>query len=55
MRVEKDSFGTVEIPNAALYGIQTVRTKENLSFSKNVLKEYKEYITSLAHVKKQRR
>lgn len=52
MRVEKDSFGTVEIPNAALYGIQTVRTKENLSFSKNVLKEYKEYITSLAHVKK---
>lgn len=52
MRIEKDNFGTVHINADALYGIQTIRTKENLTFSKNVLSEYKEYIRSLVCVKK---
>ena len=52
MRIETDFFGTVEIPDEALYGIQSVRTKENLSFSKNILKDYPDYIQALAKVKK---
>ncbi|MEK4423804.1 lyase family protein [Solibacillus sp. FSL K6-1523] len=52
MRIEKDDFGTVQIDDDVLYGIQTIRTKENLTFSKNILSEYKEYIRSLVYVKK---
>lgn len=52
MRIETDFLGSVEIPDDALYGIQTMRTKENLSFSKNIFKDYPDYIKSLAMVKK---
>jgi aspartate ammonia-lyase len=52
MRKETDQFGTVEIPDQALYGIQTVRTIQNLSFSNRKLSEYPAYIESLATVKK---
>jgi aspartate ammonia-lyase len=52
MRGESDSFGSVEIPNGALYGIQTVRTLQNLSFSGRTLSQYPTYIESLAMVKK---
>ncbi|MFJ7684289.1 lyase family protein [Peribacillus butanolivorans] len=51
-RTEKDSFGEVDIPITALYGIQTMRTVQNLSFSGKKLREYPEYIQSLARVKK---
>lgn len=42
----------MDIPKNALYGIQTVRTVQNLSFSGQLLKNYPEYIVSLAMVKK---
>ncbi|MCK1993257.1 aspartate ammonia-lyase [Peribacillus muralis] len=51
-RTERDNFGEVNIPLKALYGIQTWRTATNLSFSGQLLKEYPEYIVSLAMVKK---
>ncbi|MFH7819724.1 lyase family protein [Neobacillus thermocopriae] len=52
MREESDSFGSVEISSDALYGIQTVRTNQNLSFSGRILSQYPTYIESLAMVKK---
>ncbi len=42
----------MDIPKNALYGIQTMRTVQNLSFSGQLLKNYPEYIVSLAMVKK---
>ncbi|MBX9691969.1 MAG: aspartate ammonia-lyase, partial [Cyanobacteria bacterium] len=51
-RVEKDRFGERELPAAALYGIQTLRSLDNLSFSGKRLLEYPELVTSLALVKK---
>jgi aspartate ammonia-lyase len=52
MREEADQFGTIEISKDALYGIQTVRTLQNLSFSGRTLSRYPTYIESLAMVKK---
>jgi aspartate ammonia-lyase len=52
MRVESDQFGSIEISKDALYGIQTVRTLQNLSFSGRTLSQYPAYIQSLAMVKK---
>lgn len=52
MRVESDQFGSIEISKDALYGIQTVRTLQNLSFSGRTLSQYPTYIESLAMVKK---
>jgi aspartate ammonia-lyase len=54
-RTEADHFGEINIPQSALYGIQTVRTVQNLSFSGQPLKNYPEYIVSLARVKKRQR
>ncbi|MEH7085337.1 lyase family protein [Neobacillus drentensis] len=51
-RTEADHFGKINIPQSALYGIQTMRTVQNLSFSGQPLKNYPEYIVSLARVKK---
>ncbi|MEK4534585.1 lyase family protein [Peribacillus sp. FSL K6-1552] len=51
-RTERDYFGKVDIPKNALYGIQTLRTVQNLSFSGQLLKNFPEYIVSLAMVKK---
>ncbi|PJN88639.1 aspartate ammonia-lyase [Bacillus sp. mrc49] len=52
IRTERDNFGEADIPIKALYGIQTWRTAQNLSFSGQLLKDYPEYIVSLAMVKK---
>ncbi|RKP48750.1 aspartate ammonia-lyase [Cohnella endophytica] len=52
MRFEEDAFGKVELPEGALYGIQTLRSVENMSFSGRKLNAYPEYISSLADVKK---
>jgi aspartate ammonia-lyase len=52
MREETDQFGTTDISGNALYGIQTVRTIQNLSFSGRTLRWYPTYIESLAMVKK---
>ncbi|MET3322112.1 UNVERIFIED_ORG: aspartate ammonia-lyase [Peribacillus simplex] len=51
-RTKRDYFGKVDIPKNALYGIQTLRTVQNLSFSGQLLKNFPEYIVSLAMVKK---
>jgi aspartate ammonia-lyase len=51
-RVEEDSFGKMSIPANALYGIQTARTVDNLSFSGKSLAQYPHYIRALAFVKK---
>ncbi|MCR8632477.1 lyase family protein [Paenibacillus radicis (ex Xue et al. 2023)] len=45
-------FGELLIPTDAYYGIQTLRTCENLSFSGRFLSQYSVYIQSLALVKK---
>jgi aspartate ammonia-lyase len=50
-RFEEDTFGRVELPEDALYGIQTLRSVENMSFSGRKLKAYPDYITALAEVK----
>ncbi|PKF88593.1 aspartate ammonia-lyase [Bacillus sp. BA3] len=50
--MERDCFGKLDIPKNALYGIQTLRTVKNLSFSGQLLKNFPEYIVSLAMVKK---
>ncbi len=52
IRVEKDRFGERELPASALYGIQTLRSLDNLSFSTKRLSDYPELVTSLAMVKK---
>ena len=51
-RIEKDLLGERAIPADALYGIQTVRAVENLSFSGRPLGNYPDYIRALAIVKK---
>ncbi|MDF2715389.1 MAG: ansB [Paenibacillus sp.] len=52
MRTEEDFLGKVSVPAEALYGIYTVRTVRNLSFSGRLLGDYPAYIRSLAFVKK---
>jgi aspartate ammonia-lyase len=52
IRREYDSFGSVEVPGDALYGIQTVRCMENLSFSGKKLSDFPAYIQTLSMVKK---
>lgn len=50
-RFEEDAFGKVELPEDALYGIQTHRSVENLSFSGRSLRDYPDYIIALSEVK----
>lgn len=52
MRIEEDTYGKVQIPADALYGINTARTIENLSFSNRPLHQYPSYIKALVGVKK---
>lgn len=49
-RIEKDSLGNKEIPENALYGIQTLRAVENFPISGQSL--LPEMITAYAHLKK---
>lgn len=51
MRVERDLIGALEIPSAALYGIQTARAVANLSFSGRTLGDYPAMVRGLAMVK----
>ncbi|XID93474.1 lyase family protein [Paenibacillaceae bacterium WGS1546] len=51
-RHETDAFGTVELPDDALYGIQTKRSADNLSYSGRTLAEYPGYIAALAATKR---
>jgi len=52
MRLESDTFGSVEVASQSLYGIQTIRAVQNLSFSGRSLSQYTNYIKMLAMVKK---
>lgn len=51
-RRERDASGEVELPSRALYGIQTARAVENLSFSGRVLGSLPDYVWALATVKR---
>ena len=51
-RTESDSFGPGNVPADALYGLQTVRACDNLSFSGRPLSRYPLFIRGLAMVKK---
>ncbi|MHB8133465.1 MAG: aspartate ammonia-lyase [Anaerolineaceae bacterium] len=48
-RLEKDSLGQIEVPQNALYGVQTQRAVENFPITN--LKPYKAFIWSMAVVK----
>ncbi len=50
-RVERDRFGELALPAGTLYGIQTARSLENLSFSGKTLGDYPDYVGALAMVK----
>ncbi|MFD0696587.1 lyase family protein [Paenibacillus sp. GCM10027628] len=52
MRIVEDTFGRLTIPDDALYGVQTARTVNNMSFSGHSLSQYQSYVRSLAMVKK---
>ena len=50
MRLESDSIGTMEVPEEAYYGVQTLRAKENFAITGN--KMHPVFIKELAKVKK---
>lgn len=51
-RTEHDAYGSVSLGADVHYGIQTVRTVENMSFSGVTLAQFPEYIRALGQVKK---
>lgn len=51
MRIEKDKFGKCKLEDSNLYGIQTVRIIDSMSFSGKQLSDYPELIAALAQVK----
>ncbi len=51
-RIESDRFGTCAIPPDTLWGIQTARSIENMSFSSKSLNQYPELIRNFLLVKK---
>jgi len=52
IRRERDLLGELEVPAHALYGIHTLRSLNNLSFSGRKLGDYPVYVGALATVKK---
>jgi aspartate ammonia-lyase len=50
-RTEQDAFGEMTLPASALYGIQTARAVQNLSFSGRTLGQYPGFVRALAVVK----
>ncbi|MBC7843052.1 MAG: aspartate ammonia-lyase [Gemmatimonadaceae bacterium] len=51
MRVEHDLLGEREVPDEALYGVQTLRAAENFPITGVLLREFPELIAALAGVK----
>ncbi len=51
VRIEKDLLGEREIPDAALYGVQTLRALENFPITGVSLRDFPELIVALAQVK----
>ena len=50
-RIESDLIGSREVPESALYGVQTLRGIENFNISKFHLNEYPLFIQGLAITK----
>ncbi|MDE5573266.1 MAG: aspartate ammonia-lyase, partial [Muribaculaceae bacterium] len=50
-RTESDLIGAREVPESALYGVQTLRGIENFEISKFHLNEYPAFIKGLAITK----
>ncbi|MBV6521838.1 MAG: Fumarate hydratase class II [Gemmatimonadaceae bacterium] len=50
-RMEKDLLGEREVPDDALYGVQTLRAMENFPITGTVLREFPSLIDALAAVK----
>lgn len=50
-RLESDLLGTIEVPDCALYGVQTQRGLENFEISKFKLYDYSEFVKGLAITK----
>ena len=51
-RIEKDFLGSLQIPNTAYYGVQTMRAAENFKITGISLSINPIFINSLAYVKK---
>ncbi|MEH6579944.1 MAG: aspartate ammonia-lyase [Amphritea sp.] len=52
VRREKDLLGVREVPQAALYGVQTLRAQENFEITGIKLKHFPKLVNALAMVKK---
>ena len=50
MRIEKDSIGTINLPDGAYYGSQSARAQENFPLTDSHM--VPEMIVSLAEIKK---
>ena len=50
-REEADSLGSVRVPRDALYGVQTQRAVENFAITGAAIRDYPEFVESLAMVK----
>ena len=51
MRIEKDSLGTMEVPDNAYYGIQTVRCRANHDVTNHSFNELPQITRALAEIK----
>lgn len=51
VRIESDLLGSVEVPECALYGVQTLRGLENFEISRFHLYDYPEFVKGLAITK----
>jgi len=51
-RTEHDSLGDKTIPNAAYYGVQTVRAMENFPFDSHTIEHFPAFLKAFALVKK---
>jgi len=51
-RIEKDFLGSLQIPNTAYYGVQTMRASENFQITGMPISVNPIFIQSLAYVKK---
>ncbi|MBD5206017.1 MAG: aspartate ammonia-lyase [Bacteroidales bacterium] len=51
VRIESDLLGSIEVPETALYGVQTLRGVENFEISKFKLYDYPEFVKGLAITK----
>lgn len=52
MRLEHDSLGSMELPDAVYYGIQTKRALDNFTISRDHVGRYPSFISAIASIKK---